>query len=61
MSSQCKVTREMLSNVMLALKPVQERDEYKELLSRLEDESNIVARSIYSIEVQLERFKKALR
>jgi len=60
MSSQCKVTREMLSNVMLALKPVQETDEYKELLSRLEDESNIVARSNYSIEVQLERFKKAL-
>ncbi len=60
MSSQKKVTREMLSDVINMSAPAQKTDEYKELLSQLDDESNVVARQDYPIEIRLERFKKAL-
>jgi putative DNA primase/helicase len=60
MSSQHKVTREMLSDVINMSAPAQKTDEYKELLSQLDDESNVIARPNYPIEIQLERLKKAL-
>jgi putative DNA primase/helicase len=58
MNSQDKVTRKMLTDAIQVL--AQETNEYKELLSQLDDESNIFARSDYSIDIQLERFNKAL-
>ena len=42
MNSQDKVTRKMLTDAIQVL--AQETNEYKELLSQLDDESNIVAR-----------------
>jgi putative DNA primase/helicase len=60
MSSQHKVTREMLSDVINMSAPAQKTDEYKELLSQLDDESNVITTPNYPIEIQFERFKKAL-
>ena len=59
MNSQDKVTRKMLTDAIQVL--AQETNEYKELLSQLEDDTDkIIAKPDYTIEVQLERFKKAL-
>jgi hypothetical protein len=60
MSTQHKVTREMLSDVIHAVAAAQKIDEYQELLSQLDDEFNVVAWPDYPIEIQLDRFKKAL-